>query len=36
MKMLKCIPEKRASAAEMLEHPWLKGKTSEYEYKMSE
>lgn len=36
MKMLHCVPEKRATAAEMLEHPWLKGTTHEYEFKMTE
>lgn len=36
MKMLTSLPEKRATAQEMLRHPWLKGSMSEYEYKMSE
>jgi len=33
MPMLCCLPEKRATAKEMLEHPWLKGPTQPYEYK---
>ncbi|EGR29294.1 serine protein kinase, putative [Ichthyophthirius multifiliis] len=36
MQMLNCIPEKRKTAQQMLEHPWLKGQTNEYEYKMNE
>jgi len=33
MPMLHCLPEKRATAKEMLDHPWLKGPTTPYEYK---
>lgn len=33
MPMLHCVPEKRATAQQMLEHPWLKGPTTVFEYK---
>ncbi|EAS03134.2 Serine/Threonine kinase (macronuclear) [Tetrahymena thermophila SB210] len=36
MPMLHCMPEKRATAEQMLNHPWLKGPTTSYEFKQTE